>query len=206
MDRKKYKFKPCRLFSLYYLLLPLKFLFPLYVCACLYPQNFLLPTVIIVSSLVALYFVSRIFYRIKYIIDDEYLTAYQGKKVFFKIKKSDIEYVYVKKGHWYDTFTFDLTFVLIGFLGGTDISNESFSNTSFIFKEYEILFRPKTEIWRVSLNFQDRSIFMEMPELFSYRQGKKICKILGIEPIIVNKARTVFSQKRLPKDPSVKYN
>jgi hypothetical protein len=183
MNKKSYKFKPCRLFSLYYLLLPLKILFPLYVCACLYPQNFLLPTVIIVSSLVALYFVSRIFYRIKYIIDDEYLTAYQGKKIFFKIKKSDIVYVYVKKGHWYDI----LIFIFMTMFEQT-LFVECCSSISFMFKDCEEIITIKRDGFeRISLVPKEKSNFYEMPEYFSYNQSKKICKLLEIEPIIAKK-------------------
>ena len=188
MNEKSYKFKPCRLVTLYTLIFILKIIFPIYIGAFLYPQEALLPVIIVVSSLIALYFSYRILYRIKYIIDDEYLTAYQGKKIFLKIKKSDIEYVCVKKGHWYDIFLFDF-FSFLGVLAlSLDFFSDEFSNISFVYKKFEIKEKRKVEILRRAIRPEELKDWHETVEIFSYRQSKKICKLLGKEPIIVKKA------------------
>ncbi len=128
----------------------------------------------------------RIFYKVKYEIDDEYLTQYYGKEITFKIKKSDIEEVYVKKSRWFNVFYVFFSASLS--LGSDPIDNIYGSNISFAFHTWETIRQPKTKSLRISLKPEDKKGSFEVSDFFSYRQSKKICKLLGKEPIMVKKA------------------
>ena len=128
----------------------------------------------------AVFVLVRSFYRIKYVVDDNYIVKFRGKKIVFKIKTEDVEAVFVKKGKWYAIF-----FVLLSMLCGVEPKDKVFTNISVVFKRCEIIRKEKGEMFGESLKPEEYDDFFEKNDVMSLRKCIRICEIIKKAPIYI---------------------
>ena len=144
-------------------------------------EPILLIFVLIVNTIPILIFIlARLFYNRKFVVENGFLIKYHMKKVIFKIKISDIEKVFVRKGRWYafPHFVFDMVAYLMP-------KNCKISCVSFVFKRCEMLKIDKMEFDRPELKSSLYNAYFEQSEFFSYTKIKRLCSIINITPEIV---------------------
>ena len=119
------------------------------------------------------YFLVRVLYNVKYVIDDNYVYKKRGRKVLFKIKICDLEAIYVKKAKWHSYFAF----VFDAFVNEGAKRAHS-SSISFVYYNCDLTTSEISELSRESLRDQKLRDAFEQNEIFSYRQCKKICEAI----------------------------
>lgn len=175
----RYQFKPCRN-------LHLNFMWIFYICPVL-PLDIgcvivclnrfeieIFITCAILTSLPLLVFVMvRLFYPYRYIIDDQYISKYKGKKILFKIQIKDLKAIMVKKATLFDYFKF------VASLISYNLTTSYVTTISFIFDKYDILNDfGSAEFKRESLNDGVYPNALEQIEIVTVGDAKKICKLL----------------------------
>ena len=96
---KKYVFKPLDQIHAYVLVLFLCIMPPLGLMSLFlrHDQRWLITVMVMYGVEFLVFLCVRLFYSVRYVVDDSYLVKYCGKKIVFKVKKSDIKKVYIKK-------------------------------------------------------------------------------------------------------------
>ena len=177
-----YKLKPLKAIHNYFILLTFPFLLFLDCCYFVTGNTEVLLTVIPWNIFfLATHVLVRVFYPFKYEIDREGITAYDRKSLILKLKREQIEKVYIRKEKCNGFFWW-----LLELLSLFKISPHC-TSISFCFSESEVCRQRICSIQRkrlmTSLDFKNE--LCEFNELFTYRECMKICKILDIEPIFV---------------------
>ena len=95
--------------------------------------EYMLFCIILTTSPLIIHFIVRVFYPYKYMINDEYLIKYKKNKIIFKIKKSDIRYVLIKKTNIFIFIKFVLSLIIY------DYSTEYLTTASIVFEKCDYL-------------------------------------------------------------------
>ena len=182
MEKRKKVFKALDVVHCFYWFLFLVIFIPFDLTLIFTPFDLsLLITVLCMNGIPTLIFILvRVFYNVKYIIDERYLVKYKGKKIVFKISIQDVETVFIRKAKWYAFFPFVLALVC-----GDIPKGKSLTCLSLVYQNCEIVKEEKREIKRPSLKNETYRSFFEHSEFFSLRKCKKICKKMGNDPIFV---------------------
>ena len=192
--KRTFKFKPKDNVRLYYLTIEFLILLIPNIGAFIYDITHTTIFSISIFGMVVLaldflflffYFISYIACPEKYIIDDTYFTKkYRGEELF-KIKKSDIEKIYVVKAKKCRIFG-DIAATFIA----ADVSFDPSSiltRVSFIFSKCEFVqYEKKQNNPKLSLRSPLDFDKIERYDTLSFRKCKQICKALNIEPICLN--------------------
>ncbi len=175
--------KPLKIMHSYFIIMFLPILIPFNMGLLFEPnlQDYPWQTLLVMDTIaVTAYILMRVCCSTRYEIDENGIVGYDGKRVILKLKREEIEKIYIQKGKWYDL----ILWLLHAFNGnltpcGTFIS--------FCFVECEICRERATHVQRKKLKAPEDYYrpLKEYPELFTYSQCKKICKILNIKPIYV---------------------
>lgn len=177
-----YKLKPMKTIHNYFILFTFPFLLLLDCCYFVTGNTEVLLTIIPWNIFfLATHVLVRVFYPFKYEIDRDGITVYDRKNLILKLKREQIEKVYIRKEKCTGFFGWLLEFCLSYRIGAQCTS------ISFCFSESEIFRHRICSIQReklmTSLDFKNE--LCEFNDFLTYRQCMKICKILGIDPIFV---------------------
>ena len=182
--------------SLYYyrLLALLTFLLPFDIVLLFIPFDIVLFMIAVIyySVVLLVFFLIRLFNFKRYEIDEEYIRKYDDTSIVFKLKRTDLLKVYVKRAPWYDYW-----FFLYDILSGGILTWTHGTRISFVFKKCEVLARSDkekslpTEMPLPSLKHKyDEKNLSEYVCSMTYAEAMRLCKILNIVPeILKNKKR-----------------
>ena len=170
--KNKHVFKPLDNYHQFLVLGFRSILFFLDLVFLINPSDVFLIYAILIYDFMTVFFyiLARLICRERYVIDNEYLTKYRGKKVLFKIRKSDIQQVIARRTRWYAPISCLLALYFV---------TELFTNVSIVFKNCEILKQDQSDLKGDYL--YHGSDCYEWREVMSYHKGKKLCKLIGIE-------------------------
>ena len=179
--------KPCDSIDIYMLLFGLSVWLPFDITCALtgFEKTFLLLCVVYNAIVIMTFIFARIFYRTKYIIENDCLTKKRKGNIVFSINSNDIEAIFIKKAKWYDYFYF----VFDGFLNEFcfNLMKSHGSAISIIFyrcnaikEEYSFL-----DMKRKSLKPDSYCNAFEHSEIMSYAKCVKLAKKLNIKPVFV---------------------
>ena len=176
----RYLFKPLGEYHLKMLSLSLIPIIPLdigcvLVCLKRLSIEYIITCIVLTIVPFLIFIVARLVYPKKYIIDTEYLTKYCGNNITFKIKKSDIKAIIIKRSKPVDYFKF-----LFDILTGYPVNPHSCC-ISFLYINNETRIEEKTELIVPSLQ-SNTSEFNEYTDFIPYSVCKKICALLNITP------------------------
>ena len=181
--KHEYKFKPFD--NAYFFIFGMLYIFPIgfFDILAIICRNDALSSVCLIMTILTIlaHIFVRIFYHYKYIIDETYLTKYKGKKVIFKVKKSDIKIILVKKAKLSNYIK-----LFISLVAHYNITSLNITNMSFLFNDCEIIQDyGDIDMKRESLKGNEYSDYKEYIEILSYRKIKKIIKKLNVDYKIV---------------------
>lgn len=180
MRKRNYTFKPLNNIHMLYLIFTLLIFTPFDITLLFHYSPSLLITVVLMNMLpLAIFAIVRMFFNTKYVVDDDYVIKYHGKKIVLKIKISDVNGIYIKKAKWFSFFTFIYEAICSPF---TQPHGTSFS---LVFEKCDVIYPLKQEIPRKSLISNNQKDLLEYCEILSFRRCKKLCKKLQIVPILV---------------------
>lgn len=175
----KYKFKPLKNVHLNFLRMFLVIMLPAEI-GLIQINNEVFDLPLFVASLtitivvIATYFAFRLFYPCVYVVSQGYVTKYKGKNVLFRIKIADIKKLIIKKANFFDYYKYAFSSMI----------NSGFTTTaylttvSFVYDNCETFVEQKNlEIERLPLTENGEN--KEYIEIMSYRQAKKLAKIIG---------------------------
>lgn len=126
------------------------------------------------------YILARIVFGGKYVVDDMYMTKYIKRAPVLKVKTSDIEKVFIRRGKWYYYFT-----AATRLLFWQEPDEEKLTNISFIFKRCEFVDRKQDQKSMKPLKTKEYEDYAEWYDCYSLKKAKKLCKRLGITPTYV---------------------
>lgn len=178
---KKYTFKPLGQIHAYVLVIFVLIMPPFGVILLFppYDRQLLIAAAVMYGVEILTFLCVRLFYSVKYVVDDIYIVKYRGNKIAFKIKKADIKKVYIKKSRWFSFFGFVYDLICGHFIKthGTCIS--------FVFARCETIKKENYEIPRMSLKQDEDKELFEVCEILSSKKCLTLCKKLSITPIFV---------------------
>ena len=150
-----------------------------------FEKTFLLVCVVYNAIAIMSFIFVRIFYRTKYIIENDCLTKKLKGNIVFSINSNDIEAIFIKKAKWYDYFYFAFDSFLNG--GSLHLMQSHGSAISIIFyrcnaikKEYSFF-----DLKRKSIKPDSYCNAFEHSEIMSYAKCVKLARKLNIKPVFV---------------------
>ena len=181
------KLKP--LSSLYYYRLIALLTFPLLYDILLLctPFNIVLfmAAAIYYTVVLLVFFFIRLFYLERYEVDEEYIKKYIGTRILFKLKRTDLLKVYIKRAPWYDYW-----FYLYDILSGGILTWTHGTCVSFVFKECEVSEQLDKEMPLPSLKHKyDEKYLSEYVDTLTFREASHLCGILNIVPEIQSRKK-----------------
>ena len=179
-EKRNFIFKPLDNFHLHFLCVSLFVFIPFDICLFIAPfEVSLLITVLLMNFIpILVYTFIRFFYNIRYVVDDAYVIKYRKNKVVLKIRRDDLDEIYIQKGgmKFFGQFFISIIF-------NTGFSKPFCTTMSFTFRNYDVIAAyNNVEIPRPSI--KDDSSMFEYVEILSYRRCMRLCKYLNIEPIV----------------------
>lgn len=129
----------------------------------------------------AVFILARVLYRYKYVVDGDKLVKYKGKEIVFKIKKQDINRIYIRKCGIKGYFDFIASYGDTAFCTAISLTYDDCDIS--IPQTYDPFYNLKRE----SFKLEDDVSLHEYVELISYARALKLCRILNIKPTVVNR-------------------
>lgn len=143
-------------------------------------QYFVISIIFTIVPVIALIIV-RIACPYTYVIDEQYITKFKGKKVLFKIQKTDLKALIIKKARVFDYLRFLVSLITY------NLSSSCVTSIAFVFQKCEVLEDySKVEFKRESLKKDLYPNDFEYVEIISYKNIKKLERVLGMKGVISN--------------------
>ena len=183
MKNKKYVFKPDdQLHTLYWFTWLIVFI-PFDLGLIFMPFRLgLLIAVLCMNGIPTLTFLLvRLLYNIRYVIDEHYLIKYKGKEIVFKVPIGDLDAVSIQKAKfpllklWYRVTPYGHT------------EEKDLTCLYFVSRKCEVLKQEAKENAYESISNRSTPSFFRQREFFSFHKCKRICRALGMKPILMEK-------------------